>query len=138
MRRLEAAPVVLALLACILTSGGCIGLSPVSLASAPSSEPAMIADITGLVLTDEAGGVEFRFSEVSDVSWTSSDLSITGRIDDPGSADHQYVRTVSFPLEDVDHLLVREYSPGRSFVAITVASALFGFFLTWILAATGS
>lgn len=137
MRRLEAAaPVGFALLPCILALGGCISLSPVSLASAPPPEPAVIADIRGFVLTDEAGGVAFRFSEVSDVRWTSSDLSITGTIDDPGSASHQQVRTISFPVGDVDHLLVREYRPGRSFVASTVASASLGYVLAWILLLT--
>lgn len=125
-----------ALLACILTVGGCISLNPVSLASAPVSERAVMADTRGFVLTDEAGGVAFRFSEVLEVRWTSSDLSITGTIDDPGSADHQQVRTISFPLGDVGHLLVREYRPGRSFVAATVASTLAGFVLGWILVLT--
>ena len=82
----------------------------------------MIADIRGFVLTDEAGGGEFRFSEVAEVSWTSSHLSITGTIDDSRSPDHQEVRTISFPLGDVDHLLVREYRPGRSFLASTAVA----------------
>ena len=122
-----------ALLACILALDGCISLNPVSLASAPPPEPAVIADIRGFVLTDEAGGVEFRFSEVSDVRWTSSDLSITGTIDDPGSADHQQVRTVSFPLGDVNHLLVREYRPGRSFLASTALAIVLAAVLTWVV-----
>lgn len=122
LTRLEAAPVVCALLACIPAFGGCISLNPVSLASASSPEPAMMADISGFVLTNEAGGVEFRFSEVSEVSWTSSHLSITGTIDDPRSPDHQEVRTISFPLGDVDHLLVREYRSGKSFLASTAVA----------------
>ena len=132
MRRLEAAPVVFPLLACILALSGCISLNPVSLASAPSPEPTVMADIRGFALTDEAGGAEFRFSEVSAVSWTSSDLSITGTIDDPGSADHQQVRTISFPPGDVSHLLVREYRPGRSFLASTGVAIVLAAVLTWV------
>ena len=134
--RLDAPPVALAPLAFILALGGCISLNPVSLASAPPPEPAVIADIRGFVLTDEAGGDEFRFSEVAEVSWTSSHLSITGTVDDPRSPDHQGVRTISFPLGDVDHLLVREYRPGRSFVASTVASTLLAIVLTLVLVLT--
>lgn len=127
---------VFAPLACILALGGCISLNPVSLASAPPPEPAVIADIRGFVLTDEAGGAEFRFSEVAEVSWTSSHLSITGTIDEPRSPDHQEVRTISFPLGDVDRMLVREYRPGRSFVASIVATALLAYGLGWVVVLT--
>ena len=100
----------------LLLATGCYGIRPLPLV--PSPETRVIGDVRGVVLREGAGGRTFQFSDVSETRWTSSGLIITGTVDAPGrvrngtyeppSPDHGRVRTVSFPLSDIDHVLVHE------------------------------
>lgn len=81
----------------------------------PSSETRVVGDIRGVVLKEQAGGGRIEFSRVSEVSWTSSELIITGtvttRYDEGGVLRRrgQTTMTASFPLEDVSHVLLAEH-----------------------------
>ena len=117
------------LAACVLTVGACASLNAEPVATVPSPEATVVADIRGVALSPGAGGRIVRFSSVSHVRWTSSALLITGEVDSPGIPEHEQVTTMSFPLEDVSHVLVREYDLLRS----AVASFLWGFAAFWVV-----
>ena len=109
--------------------GACASLYAVPVATVPSPEATVVADISGVALSPEAGGRIVSFSGVSHVRWTSSALLITGEVDAPGIPEHGQVTTMSFPLEDVSHVLVREYDRLGS----VITSFFAGFAAFWVV-----
>lgn len=83
----------------------------------PSPEARVLGDIRGVVLGDGVNERRVEFFEVSRVRWTSSALVTTGAVDYPGRAGRRPVEKISFsfPLDDISYVLVREFSPGKSF-----------------------
>ena len=65
------------------------------------------------------------FSHVSGLRWTPSAIVVTGTADAPGNPDHGQTRTITFALDEVDYLLVREYDARRSlFLALGLGGLL--------------
>ena len=81
----------------------------------PSPGTRVLGDIRGVILRGADQRVEFR--QVSDVRWTADTLVITGVVDSPDRTRYSRAETISFPLDDVSYVLVRDFSPGRSFWA---------------------
>ncbi len=102
----------------------------------PAPEPAVFADIRGVVFEREAGGGQFRFSEVFNVRWTPAALEIDGRIDRPGSPNHGQREALSFPYEDVSHLLTESRPNKEDVWGVRIGSALgaaLGAVVAWAL-----
>ena len=92
-------------------------------------------DIRGVVLGEGPERETFEFSEVNDTRWTQSALVITGVVHAPGEAEHGQTSTVSFPLEDVSDVLVREMSGTRA--SIIVAGVIMSAAVAITFAVTG-
>ena len=92
---------------------------------APSRDTRVVGDIRGVQLLPAVGGARVEFSEVTQVSWTSSALLITGTVDAPRTPEDGLHTTSSFPLADIDYVIVREYNHGKS-EAATFATTMLG------------
>ena len=88
---------------------GCSHYSHRQVSLQPAAEPVVFEEIRGIVLTREAGGEAFVFSEVFDVRWTPEALEIDGRLDERGSPHHGRENTFSFSYADVSRLLVQAH-----------------------------
>ena len=99
-----------------------------TLSVVPSPEARIVGDIRGVVLRSEARGERFEFSDVAEVRWTSSAVTITGTLNAPGHQEHGRNTTASFPLADVQYLIVHEYLEKVSFASTLLATlaATFG------------
>lgn len=103
---------------------------------APSPGTRVLGDIRGVVL--RGGEQRVEFWQVSDVRWTADTLVITGVVDSPDRTSYSRPETISFPLDDVSYVLVREFNPGKSIWtsvglglatgAVTLLGGLFGIF----------
>ena len=71
-------------------------------------------NVHGVVLGEGPRSETFEFSEVHDSRWTETSLVIVGVVHAPGAPDHGQTTTVTFPLADVDEVLVREVDGTRS------------------------
>ena len=82
----------------------------------PVPEPEVRDDLNvrGVVLGEGPDSETFEFSEVEDFRWTETSLVIVGVVHAPGEPDHGQTTTVTFPLADVDEVLVREVDGTRS------------------------
>lgn len=90
--------------------------SCMSVRGTPSPEARVLGDIRGVILqAPERKRVEF--AEVSDVQWSVDTLTITGIVNASDGTVAVASETLSFPLKDVSHVLVRDFSPGKSFLA---------------------
>jgi len=109
---------------------------PDSLTVVQTSEPRVVGNIRGVVLGPEAGGQVVEFSEVSDVRWTSSVLVITGTVDAAGSADPGQITTARYPIEDINYVIVRNYSKGssslKSFLGAFPIGFVSGYLALWL------
>lgn len=92
----------------------------------PVPEPEVRAglNVRGVVLGEGSGSETFEFSEVHDSRWTETSLVIVGVVHAPGDPDHGQTNTVTFPLADIDQVLVREVDGTRS--SIIVAGVIMG------------
>ena len=106
---------------------------PESLTVDQGSEARVIGDIRGVALRPEAGGQLIEFSEVSNVRWTESALVITTTDYARGDTDSERLTTASYPVADIESVIVRDYRKVRS----SLASLGLGFALMTLPAALG-
>ena len=108
----------------------------------------MVADIRGVVLTEEAGGARVEFFNVTSVLWTSSEFIIAGTVYGPGRITngvysppnpyHGQTRSITFALDDVSRVLVHgnanqaEVGVGM-LVGAALAAPTFLYVLVWAL-----
>lgn len=93
------------------------------------------ATIRGVVLGDGADRQTFHFSDVESAIWSETSLTVTGARDAPGQAEHGRVETVSFPLADVNEVIVREFDGNRT--SVIVGAVIVGASVAIALAVTG-
>ena len=96
--------------------GSLLTSSCMSVRGTPSPGARVLGDIRGVILhAPERKRVEF--AQVSDVRWSSDTLTIAGIVNASDRTVAVATETLSFPLEDVSYVLVRDFSPGKSFLA---------------------
>ena len=126
MNRLRAIIVARGVAGGLAVTGCHPALGSEPLPAVPSPEVSVTADLRGIQLQGVAGDERIMFSHVSGLRWTPSTLVVTGTVDAPGSPDHRQVRTLSFPLDEVNALLVREYDSSRSVLLALGLGGLLG------------
>ena len=82
----------------------------------PEARPTLA--VHGVVLGEGPDAEVFEFSEVHETRWTETVLVLTGVVEAPGDAEHGQVSTVSFPLAEVDQILVREMDGTRASIIV--------------------
>lgn len=75
-------------------------------------------DVRGVVLGEGPDSETFEFSEVMDVRWTETSLTITGVVHATGEPDHGRTSSVSFPLSEISEVLVSEFDGTRASVIV--------------------
>ena len=101
----------------------------------PDTDARADIDLRGVVLGEGPARETFEFSEVLAVQWTESALVITGVVQAPGEAGHGQTSTITFPLEDVSDVLVREMDGTRA--SIIVAGVIMSAAIAIAFAVTG-
>lgn len=117
----------------------CASCYSVKLGPVPEPDARAALDIRGVVVgecpPDGAGCEIFEYSEVHGVQWSESTLTITGVVHAPGAGDHGRISTVSFPLSDVNDVLVREFNGTRA--SVILAAVVVGVSVVVTFAVTG-
>lgn len=92
----------------------------------PVPEPDLRAglNVRGVVLGEGPDSEEFEFSDVQDARWTETSLVVVGVIHAPGEPDDGQITSVTFPLEDISEVIVRELDGTRS--SIILAGVIMG------------
>ena len=130
MRKPGAASATIVTASFLLSSCYSVMVQPV-----PDPDSRADMDIRGVVLGEGPDRETFEFSEVIDTRWTESALVITGVAHAPGESEHGQTSTISFPLEDVSDVLVREMDGTRA--SLIVAGVIMSAVVAISLAVTG-
>ena len=130
MRKPSAASAAIVTASFLLSSCYSVMVQPV-----PDPDSRADMDIRGVVLGEGPDRETFEFSEVIDTRWTESALVITGVAHAPGESEHGQTSTISFPLEDVSDVLVREMDGTRA--SLIVAGVIMSGVVAISLAVTG-
>ncbi len=113
--------VLAAVTAASLTASSCMSVQRM-----PVPEPDVRAglNVSGVVLGEGQHSEMFEFSEVHDTRWTETSLVVTGVVHAPDEPDDGQFTTVTFPLDDISEILVRELDGTRS--SIIIAGVIMG------------
>ena len=101
----------------------------------PMPDPELRNDLAvyGVVLGEGPEAEVFEFAEVHEVRWTETALVISGVTKEPDGARGE-ATAVSFPLDDIDEVLVRELNASRVSIVmggvIMVATVVITFLVT--------
>lgn len=130
MRKTKALPA--ATVAAAFLASSCMSVQRIAV---PEPELRTDLDVQGVVLGEGPDSELFEFSEVHEVRWTETSLVVAGVVQAPGESDHGQTTAVTFPLAEVDELLVRSMDGTRS--SIIVAGVLMGASIAISLLVTG-
>ncbi len=130
MRKTKALPA--ATVAAAFLASSCMSVQRIAV---PEPELRTDLDVQGVVLGEGPDSELFEFSEVHEVRWTETSLVVAGVVQAPGEPDHGQTTAVTFPLAEVDELLVRSMDGTRS--SIIVAGVLMGASIAISLLVTG-
>lgn len=130
MRKPKALPA--ATVAAAFLASSCMSVQRIAV---PEPELRTDLDVQGVVLGEGPDSELFEFSEVHEVRWTETSLVVAGVVQAPGEPDHGQTTAVTFPLAEVDELLVRSMDGTRS--SIIVAGVLMGASIAISLLVTG-
>lgn len=130
MRKTKALPA--ATVAAAFLASSCMSVQRIAV---PEPELRTDLDVQGVVLGEGPDSELFEFSEVHEVRWTETSLVVAGVVQAPGEPDHGQTTAVTFPLAEVDELLVRSMDGTRS--SIIVAGVLMGASIVISLLVTG-
>ena len=117
----------------------CSSCYAVKLGPVPEPEARAALDIRGVVIgecvPDGSGCEIFEYFEVHGVQWSQSAVTIIGVVHALGAEDHGRVSTASFPLADVNDVMVREFDGTRA--SVIIAAVLVGALIAVAFSVTG-
>ncbi len=94
---------------------GCVGLHQVEI---PEPDLRDALQVRGVVLREEGGSKLVEFSEVHASRWTNDELVISGVLHAPGEAEDGQESTQSFPIGEIERVVVRQVDGNRTSVVI--------------------